>query len=77
MILNYRIIKRNDERLGSGRFGSVFPAKLKDVEEEVAVKKMKKKEILVDSSLYRKANGHPNVIGYYGTECSKDVDELM
>ena len=67
----------SDERLGSGRFGSVFPGKLKHVEEEIAVKKMKKKEVLVDFSLYRKADGHPNVIGYYGTECSTDADELM
>jgi len=66
-----------DERLGSGRFGSVFPGKFKDIEEEIAVKKMKKKEVVIDFSLYRKVNGHPNVIGYYGTECSTDADEFM
>ena len=59
-----------DERLGSGRFGRVFTGKLKFVALDIAVKRMKKKLVKVDSNLYLKANEHPNVIGYYGIECS-------
>ena len=61
-----------DERLGSGRFGSVFPGKCKDVQEGVAVKRMEKKKINIDTSLYLKAKRHPNIIGYYETETMDD-----
>ena len=64
------------ERLGFGRFGSAFAGKLKHVAEEVAIKKMIKGNIQIDSSLYVKTIGQPNVIGYYGTEHSTD-DQFM
>lgn len=66
-----------DEKLGSGRFGSVFPGRLKDVEEEVAIKKMEKSKILIDSNIYVKLNGKPNVIGYYGTDYSTDDHDFV
>ena len=58
------------ERLGSGRFGRVFTGKFKCFTEEIAIKRMRKRIVKVDSNLYLKANEHPNVIGYYGIECS-------
>ena len=58
------------EGLGSGRFGTVFPGKCATVVEEVAIKRMKKEEIQIDSNLYAKANGQPNVIGYYDVDSS-------
>ena len=64
------------ERLGTGRFGSVFQGKFTNVAEEVAIKKMEKKKVQVDSSFYIKANGYPNIIGYYGTE-TMDGNEFM
>jgi serine/threonine protein kinase len=60
------------ERLGSGRFGTVFPGKLKDVPHEVAIKRMEKGRIRIDSGHYYKTNGHPNLIGYYGTNSTND-----
>ena len=44
--------------------------KLKDVEEEVAIKKMMRRNVRIDSSLYVKINGQPNVINYYGIDDS-------
>jgi len=65
------------ERLGTGRFGSFyFPRKFKNVDGEVAIKRMDKKLARVDTTLYLKANGQPNIIYYYGTE-STDQDEFM
>ena len=58
------------ERLGSGRFDTiVFMGKHNErtAPEDLAVKKMDKGKIQIDSSLYIKANGQPNVIKYYGT----------
>ena len=58
------------KRLGSGRFGTaVFMGKYNDgiAIDDVAVKRMEKDKILIDSSFYRRANGKPNVIKYYGT----------
>ena len=63
------------ESLGSGHFGSVFPGKITNVVEEVAIKRMKKDEIEIDSSLYTRANGQPNVIGYYDTD--DDTNKFM
>ena len=63
------------ERLGIGRFGTVFPGKLKDVAEEVAIKRMEKTNVRVDFGLYVKANEHPNIITYYGTDYSRDEDD--
>ena len=65
------------ESLGTGRFGSVFPGKLKDVREEVAIKKMEKERIQIDSNVYVKLNGQSNVIKYYGTDESTDDDKFM
>ena len=65
------------ESLGTGRFGSVFPGKLKDVREEVAIKKMWKERIQIDSNVYVKLNGKSNVIKYYGTDESTDDDKFM
>ena len=53
------------KELGSGRFGAVILGKFKDFNEEVAIKKMEKKKVQVDSSLYLKANGQLNIINYY------------
>ena len=61
------------EKLGSGRFGSVFPGRLKNFTEEVVIKRMERENIRIDSSVYRKAKGQPNVIGYYGTNSTDDV----
>ena len=72
-----RLSLLRDESLGSGRFGTVFPGKLKDVKEEVAIKKMAKIQVQVDTSLYFKLNGQPNVIGYYGIAYSTKDDEFM
>jgi len=60
------------ERLGTGRFGTVFPGKIKNATEEIAVKRMEKRKIRVVSSLYIKANECPNIVNYYGTHESKD-----
>ena len=65
------------ESLRTGRFGSVFPGKLKDVREEVAIKKMWKERIQIDSNVYVKLNGKSNVIKYYGTDESTDDDKFM
>ncbi len=65
------------ESLGTGRFGSVFPGKLKDVREEIAIKKMEKERIQIDSNVYIKLNGQSNVIKYYGTDESTDDDKFM
>ena len=62
------------ESVGYGRFGTVFPGKIKDVKEEVAIKRMEKKKVRVDSSLYLKTNGNPNIVNYYGTDYSTDVE---
>ena len=63
------------EKLGSGQFGAVFVGKFQDVVEEVAIKRMSKKEkIHIDSNLYLKANSKPNVIKYYGIDYSTDDD---
>lgn len=56
------------ERLGTGRFGTVFPGKIKDVVEEIVIKRMKKDNIQVDSSHYVKTNGQSNIIEYYGID---------
>ena len=61
------------ERLGTGRFGAVFPGKIKDVVEEVVIKRMKKDNIQVDSSVYVKTNGQSNIIGYFGTDESNQT----
>ena len=72
---NYKVEKvgelsvRHAERLGSGRFSTiVFIGKLNErtAAEDVAVKKMEKGKNHIDSSLYLRANGQPNVIKYYG-----------
>jgi len=58
------------QKLGLGRFGTaVFIGKYNErtVAEDVAVKKMVKGKIQIDSSLYLRANGQQNVIKYYGT----------
>ena len=65
------------ERIGIGRFGTVFPGKLKDVVEEVAIKRMEKTKVRVDFGLYVKRNEHPNIITYYGTDYSRDAEEFM
>ncbi len=72
-----RLSLLRDESLGSGRFGTVFPGKLKDVAEEVAIKKMAKIQVKVETSLYSKSNGQPNLIGYYGIAYSSKDDEFM
>lgn len=59
------------ESLGTGRFGTVFPGKFTGVAEEVAIKKMKG-NVHVNFDTYLKANGHQNIIGYYGTNYSMD-----
>ena len=64
------------ERLGTGRFGTVFPGKIKNVTEEIAFKRMEKKKVRVVSSLYIKANECLNIVNYYGTHESKD-DEFV
>ena len=61
------------ERLGSGRLGGVFTGKIKDVKEEIAIKRMMKKKVRVDFSLCLKTNGNPNIITYYGTDYYSDV----
>ena len=66
-----------DERLGSGRYGSVFPGKFLHFPKEVAIKKMEKTKVRVDSRLYVKLNGQPNVIGYYGSSNSTDDLEFV
>lgn len=63
-----QIIILLDERLGSGRFGSVFPVKSKGVTEEIEIKKIEKKKVNVDSSLDMRLNG---------TNYSTDEDEFM
>ena len=58
------------ERHGIGRFGTaVFIGNYNEgiAAEDVAVKMMENGKIWIDSSLYLKANGQPNVIKYYGT----------
>ena len=55
-----------DDLLRRGRFGSVHEGKFKDCI-KVAVKRMRKKDIQVDSNVYLKASGHPNIVDYYGT----------
>ena len=58
------------ERLGSGRFGTtVFIGKYNErtAAEDVAVKRMEKDTIQIDSKVYIIANGQPNVIKYYDT----------
>jgi serine/threonine protein kinase len=65
-----------NERLGAGRFGTVFPGQINKITEEVAIKKMQKEKVRVDSSLYLKLNECPNVVNYYGTHELKD-DEFM
>jgi len=64
------------ESLGSGRFGTVYPGKFQDFDEEVAIKKMRKKKVQVDSNLYVKTNGQQNIINYYGTEITEQ-DEFV
>ena len=64
------------ERLGSGRFGTVYPGKFQDFDEEVAIKKRWKKNVQVDSNLYVKTNGQQNIINYYGTEITEQ-DEFV
>jgi hypothetical protein len=53
--------------LGSGRFGKVFIGKLTsdDGVIDVAIKRMEKEKIIVESIILPKVNGHPNVINYY------------
>jgi serine/threonine protein kinase len=60
------------ECLGSGRFGSVFPGKFLDVDEEVVIKKIEKSKVQVDSDAYLKANGQQNIVNYYTTDYSTD-----
>jgi len=58
------------ERLGTGRFGTaVFIRNYNEgiAAEDVAVKRMEKDTIQIDSSVYIRANGQPNVIKYYNT----------
>lgn len=58
------------ERLGTGRFGyGVFMGKYNQgiAAEDVAVKRVEKDQIKIDSILYLKANGQQNVVKYYGT----------
>ena len=58
------------KRLGLGRFGTaVFMVKYNDgiAVDDVAVKRMEKDKVQIDSSFYRRANGQPNVIKYYCT----------
>ena len=64
--IGQQLILYPEKDLGRGRFGAVFTGKFKTV--KVAVKKMKKKEIQIDSILYFQAGGHPNIVNYYGTE---------
>ena len=56
------------ERIGTGRFATVFPGKFQDVSKEIVIKMMEKKKVQVDSILYLKANGKPNIINYYGID---------
>jgi len=65
------------ERLGTGRFGSVFPGKIKGFVEEVAIKLMEKKKFQIDSNLYVQVNQNPNLIRYYGTDYSTEDDKFM
>ena len=51
--------------------------KLKDVEEEVAIKKMMRRNVRIDSSLYVKINGQPNVINYYGAMIQRTTMHLL
>ena len=62
------------EILGNGRLGNVFTGKLKNITEEIAIKQMKKRKVRIDSSLYTKANGQPNIVAYYATDHSTDID---
>ena len=72
-----RLSLLRDERLESGRYGSVFPGKCQGVEEEVAIKRIKKKDnIRIDSNLYIMAKGQRNIINYYAADYSMS-DEFM
>ena len=53
--------------LGSGRFGKVFPGRFKDAV-DVAVKRIEKELVQVDSNLLLTVNGHPNIRNYYDTD---------
>ena len=53
--------------LGSGRFGKVFPCKYKGVV-DVAVKRMEKELVQVDSNLLLMTIGHPNIVNYFDTD---------
>ena len=55
-----------DNWVRRGRFGTDFVGRFNSLI-KVAVKRMRKKDIQVDSSVYLKASGHQNIVSYYGT----------
>ena len=60
--------------IGSGRFGWVFRGKLTDAV-DVAVKRIEKRLVHVESKDYLMAHKHPNIIRYFATK-HKDVEFL-
>lgn len=58
--------------LGAGKFGKIFVGKYKN-SLDVAIKRVDKSETEIDCAVYVKANGHPNIIQYYGIN-NKDVE---
>ena len=55
----------DDNWVRRGRFGTVFAGRFNS-SIKVAVKRMIKKDIQVDSGIYL-ASGHQNIVDYYGT----------
>ena len=56
--------------VGKGRYSWVFRGKYDNMV-EVAVKRLEKRESQVESHLFRKADGHHNIIRYF---CTKEND---
>ena len=66
---------RKAYHLGTGKYGKVFHGQYKNAI-PVAIKRMEKGRMKVDSIIYNIANGHPNIIHYFYTNEDADFEFL-
>ena len=68
-----QLFVRTDDFIGRGRFSTVLEGKFKD-SIQVAVKRITKRKIHVASNVYLMTGEHRNIVKYYSTDDSSDVD---